>query len=82
MYIVNNFRNKILCSQRNEHIQILGRIPGKKDFIEEIFGLCAVNVMHVLDPFFFQVKPWCWKTYHISDISGQPGFALEIALKC
>jgi len=31
MYIVNNFRNKILCSQRNGHIiQILGRIPPKK----------------------------------------------------
>ena len=24
----------------------------KKDFVEEIFGLCAVNVMHVLDRFF------------------------------
>jgi len=31
MYIVNHFRNKILCSQRNGHImQILGRIPRKK----------------------------------------------------
>jgi len=53
MCIVNHFRNKILCSQRKGHIiQILGRIHEKKDFIEEIFRLCAVNVMHVLDPFF------------------------------
>jgi len=30
MHIVNHFRNKILCSQRNGHIQMLGRIPRKK----------------------------------------------------
>jgi len=43
------------------------------------------NVMHVLDPFFFQIKSLCWKTLHIKVlvvIFDQTGFALKIALKC
>jgi len=38
MCIANHFRNKILCSQRNGHIiQILGRIPRKKQLFRGDF---------------------------------------------
>jgi len=71
MCIVNHFRNKILSSQRNVHIiQILGRMPPKKDYVEGIVRLCVENVMHVLDPVFFQIKSRCWKTLHIQGIGG------------
>jgi len=57
MSIVNHFRNKILSAQRNiQIIQILRRVPPKKDFLEGIFCLCVENFMHVLDPFFFSYK--------------------------
>jgi len=52
MSIVNHFRNKIVSAQRDVHIiQILCRVPPKKDCLEEIFCLCVENVMHVLDTF-------------------------------
>jgi len=86
MCIVNHFRNKILSSQRNVHIiQILGRMPPKKDYVEGIVRLCVENVMHVLDPFFFRSSHGVGRlfTYKVLVvISGQIGFALKIALKC
>jgi len=35
-----------------------------RGFLEGIFSLCVENVMHALDPFFFQIKSWYWKTLH------------------
>jgi len=71
MYIINHFRNKILCSQRNGHtIQILGRIPWKKGLKSGDFWFVRRKHHARVRSVFFQVKPWCWKTYHISGIGG------------
>jgi len=65
MGIVNRFRKKIVSAQRNVHIiQILCRVPPKKDFLYGNFCLCVETVMHVIDPF-LQIKLWSWKALHI-----------------
>jgi len=60
MSTVNHFRKKIVSSQRNiDIIQILCRVPPKLFFLEGISCLYVENFMHMLDPFFFQIKSWC-----------------------
>jgi len=84
MYIVNHFRNKILCSQRNGHTrQILGWIPRKKGLCRGDFWFVRCKRHARVRSFFFRSSHGAGRliTYQVSVvISGQRGFALEIAL--